>query len=125
MTQPTPPLAEWLTAACQKRELSWAEASRRAGLHQGAISAYVRGKQPGLDACKALSSFFQVPLEYVLQLAGHADIARSLSELPPELRTLVHDIEQLPEPLQRAVIKAWRAVLEGIQAGRDLQSEPR
>ncbi len=121
MTYARTPLNDWLIPACEERELSWAEASRRAGLHAGAISSYVRGKQPGFDACKALANFFELPLEHVLHLAGHTGVARSLSDLPPELRTLVQDIEQLPEPLRRAAIKAWRAVLEGIEAGQNLR----
>ena len=33
---------------------------------------------------------------------------------------LVREVEDLPPPVRRAVIRAWRAVLEGIQAERDL-----
>jgi transcriptional regulator with XRE-family HTH domain len=111
-------LAAWLIQACATRELSWAEASRRAGLSQGAISAIVRGTQPGLEICKGLAAFFGVPLEEVLRLAGHMTPARAPT-WPPELSALVREVEDLPPPLRRAVIKAWRAVLEGIQAERD------
>jgi hypothetical protein len=45
MSHPQMPLADWLIQACDPRGLSWAEASRRAGLYQGAISATVRGLQ--------------------------------------------------------------------------------
>ena len=71
MTQSQTPLVAWLIQACETRDLSWAAASRRAGLSQGTISAIVRGTQPGLEICKGLAGFFGVPLEDVLRMAGH------------------------------------------------------
>jgi transcriptional regulator with XRE-family HTH domain len=117
MSQSNSPLADWLIQACETRNLSWAEASRRAGLSQGAISAIVRGTLPGLETCKALAAFFGVPPEDVLRMAGHLAPARAQT-WPPELVALVQEVERLPPPLQLAAIKAWRAVLEGIATGR-------
>lgn len=117
MSRPHTPLAQWLIEACRTRDLSWAEASRRSGLSQGAISAIVRGTKPGLEICKGLAGFFGVPLEDVLQMAGHMTPTASPA-WPPELVTLVREVENLPPPLQRAVIRAWRAVLEGVAASR-------
>lgn len=119
MSDAQTPLVAWLIQACETRGLSWAEASRRAGLSQGTISAIVRGTQPGLEICKGLAAFFGVPLEDVLRMAGHMTPAASPA-WPPEVVALVREVEGLPPPLRRAVIKAWRAVLEGIQAERDL-----
>ncbi len=119
MSQSQTPLAEWLIQTCEARGLSWAEASRRAGLSQGTISAIVRGMKPGLETCKGLAGFLGAPLEDVLRLAGHMTPIPSPA-WPPELVGLVREVESLPPPLRRAVIKAWRAVLEGIQAERDL-----
>jgi len=31
---------------------------------------------------------------------------------------LVHEIEQLPPPAQKAAVKAWAAVLEGIRSAQ-------
>jgi transcriptional regulator with XRE-family HTH domain len=121
MSQPKSPLAAWLIQACEMRNLSWAEASRRAGLSQGAISAIVRGTPPGLEVCKAFAAYFGVPPEDVLRMAGHLAATRDQA-WPPELVALVQEVERLPPPLQRAAIKAWRAVLEGIAAGRDANS---
>ncbi len=117
MAQSHTPLADWLVEACETRGLSWAEASRRAGLYQGAISATVRGTQPGLEICKGLAAFFGVPLEDVLRMAGHLDPVEEPA-WPPELVALVREVERLPPPLQRAAIKAWRAVLDGIAVDR-------
>jgi hypothetical protein len=77
----------------------------------------VRGTQPGLEICKGLAAYFGVPPEDVLRLAGHLAPARS-PNWPPELVALVQEVESLPMPLQRAVIRAWRAVLDGITTGR-------
>ena len=111
MSQPQTPLAAWLIRACAARNLSWAEGSRRAGLSQGAISAIVRGTQPGLEICKGLAAYFGVPLEDVLQMAGHLTPTRPLP-CSPELSALERDVERLPLPLQPEVLKAWRAVLD-------------
>jgi transcriptional regulator with XRE-family HTH domain len=119
MSQSQTPLVDWLIQACETRGLSWAEASRRAGLSQGTISAIVRGTQPGLEICKGLAGFFGVPLEDVLRMAGHMTPVPA-PPWPPELVALVREVEDLPPPVRRAVIRAWRAVLEGIQAERDL-----
>jgi len=118
MVQEKTPLAEWLIAACAERDLSWAEASRQAGLFPGAVSSIVRGRKPGLDMCKALATFFRVPLDHVLRLAGHTEVASTLASLPPEILVLVHEIEQLPPPAQKAAVKAWAAVLEGIRSAQ-------
>jgi|GEM_PF-1089414 len=117
MSQPQTPLADWLIQACAARDLSWAEGSRRAGLSQGTISAIVRGTQPGLEICKRLATYFGIPLEDMLQMAGHLTPTRPMP-CSPELRALVRDVERLPLPLQPAVLKAWRAVLECAQAER-------
>jgi len=117
MSQPQTPLADWLIQACMSRNLSWAEGSRRSGLSQGTISAIVRGAQPGLEICKGLAAYFGAPLEDVLHMAGHLTPTRP-APCSPELRALVRDVERLPSPLQPAVFKAWRAVLECVQAER-------
>ena len=88
-------------------------------MSQGTISAIVRGTQPGLEICKGLAGFFGVPLEDVLRMAGHMTPA-PVPPWPPEMGALVREVEDLPPPVRRAVIQAWRAVLEGIQAERDL-----
>lgn len=117
LSQPPAPLAAWLIEACAARDLSWAEASRRAGLSQGAISAIVRGAQPGLASCKGLAAGFGVPLEDVLEMAGHLTPASPAAHAP-ELNALAQTVTRLPPPVQQAVLRAWRAVLEGIQAER-------
>ena len=117
MSKSQTPLGEWLIEACEVRGLSWAEASRRAGLYQGAISATVRGTQPGLEICKRLAALFGVPPDDVLRMAGHlAQVEEPV--LPGELVGLVREMERLPLPLQLTVFKAWRAVLECAQAER-------
>ena len=95
MSQAKTLLADWLVQACETRGLSWAEASRRAGLSQGAISAVVRGTQPGLAICKGFAAFFNVPLEDVLGMAGHLTPART-AMCSLELIALIRQVEGLP-----------------------------
>jgi transcriptional regulator with XRE-family HTH domain len=117
------PLAKWLAMECQARNLSWSEASRRAGLDRSTISTLMRGTHPGLETCKALAAFFGVPTEHVLRLAGHLDNAAAAEELPPEVLVLVREMEKLPRPMQRAAINAWRAILQGLSEAADQGAE--
>jgi hypothetical protein len=51
-------------------------------------------------------------------MAGHLTPARP-AMCSPEMIALIQQVEGLSLPLQRAVIKAWGAVLESIQAERE------
>lgn len=85
----------WLRSEMRERNLSQSEASRRAGLHQNAISEIVNGKvkEVSLKTCKALAKYFGVPTEEVLRLAGHLNSVGddpSLRELL-EIATMLTD----------------------------------
>jgi len=110
------PVAQWLVEECRARNLSWREASLRAGVDKGTISAIVRGTQPGLEVCKALATFFQQSPEHALRLAGHLNMIPT--NLPPEALVLLHELGELPEPQQTAALKMWRAILEMTKASR-------
>ena len=64
-------LRDWLNVECEKRNLSWREASLRAGVYAGAISAIMNGQRPGLEVSKALAEYFGASTEHVLRMAGH------------------------------------------------------
>jgi hypothetical protein len=77
-------LQQWLEEKCNEQNLSWREASIKADLNPGAISAIMGGQVAGLESCKALAKLFRVSPVFVLRLAGHLeDPANSpnLSEL--------------------------------------------
>lgn len=111
------PLTEWLMHACVTRNLSWREASQLAGVDKGAISAIMRGAQPGLEVCKGLAELFRVPPEHVLYLAGHLRADPSAPN-SPELGALIREADELPFPARQKVIKAWRAVLDCVREER-------
>lgn len=110
------PIARWLVEECLAQDLSWREASQRAGVDKGTISAIVRGVQPGLEVCKALAIFFRKPPEYALRLAGHLNMIPNT--LPSEAMALLHELEQLSPAQQMAALKMWRAVLDMTKAER-------
>ena len=74
-------LREWLNTECEQRNLSWREASIKAGLYAGSISAIMNGQRPGLETCKALAQAFGVPTEKVLQMAGFFGKLKDCSEV--------------------------------------------
>jgi transcriptional regulator with XRE-family HTH domain len=110
------PIAQWLIEECRIRELSWAEASRRAGVDKSTISMIVRGLQPGLRTSRALAAFFGAPTEYVLRLAGRLENATEAPRLAPEILELALEVEQLPPAQQKACLNVMRAVLDAMEA---------
>ncbi|RPJ40098.1 MAG: XRE family transcriptional regulator [Planctomycetaceae bacterium] len=62
--------AEWLIERCEEQNLSWSEASRRAGLAHNAISEIVNGAPAGVKRVSALAGLFGVRTEDALRMAG-------------------------------------------------------
>jgi len=64
-------LAQWLLKELEKRHISARRASLEAGLNPNAVRRYIKGRQPAPAACRKLASYFGVPEDFVLHLAGH------------------------------------------------------
>lgn len=94
-------LQDWLVGECERRNLSWREASLGAGLNPGAVSAVMTGIRPGLQICVSLAEYFSVPPEFVLRLAGHLPPKASDDHIPPEQRARIDHI-----------ISMWREVAQ-------------
>ena len=112
----TTPVGQWLIEECAARDLSWAEASRRANLDKSMISMLVRGQRPSTETCRALAAFFGVSAEHVLRLAGHLGPADPLPVFSPVVRDLAREVEQLPPQAQAYVLDIWRAALRAIKS---------
>ncbi len=122
MKQQTPsPVAQWLIEECEARELSWAGASRRAGVDKSTISMIVRGHRPGLEACRALAAFFGVPTEHALRLAGHLSGGDDAPLLSPAVRDMALELERLPPEVQKPLLAVWRSVLDAMKAAAGVE----
>ena len=66
-------LAEFLISECRDRDMSWRQASLKAGLDHSAISRFIRGTQPSPLSCAKLADYFGYSLDHMLVLAGHRD----------------------------------------------------
>lgn len=104
------PIAAWLVEECEKRNLSWSQASLRAGLSRGTVSAIINGQQPGLEVCKALAQFFNVPIEHLLRLAGHLPTPPSPRDAEEE--DIITLWRQLPAWKRKDLLVQARAVIE-------------
>jgi len=93
-------LAEWLIVECNKRNLSWAEASRRAGVAANTISQVVNGTPAGPKRLTALADYFNAPHAFVFQLAG-------LLSNPAD-----EDYDPLVERYAGELIDIWRQLRE-------------
>ena len=67
-------LRRFLIEQCKKYNLSWRQASLKAGLDHGAVSRYINGVRPTRKSAIALAGVFGVPSIELLVLAGHVEI---------------------------------------------------
>ena len=114
--QPTTPIGEWLKEECQARGLSWAEASRRAGVDKSTVSLIMRGQRPGLRTCQALAQVFQTPTEHVLRLAGHLAATNTEVVLSVPVRELAVALQALAPAVREPLMVAWRQTLNAVAA---------
>ena len=80
-------LRDFLIDQCQKRNLSWRQASLQAGLDHNAISRFVNGARPSRQSTEKLAHFFGVALPQMLALVGYM--------IPPESFTPQTELEWL------------------------------
>ena len=106
-------LSAWLLVECEKRNLRFSEASRRAGVAPNTISAILNGQTPGLEVCKALAAFFGESPEYVLYLAGH--IPHKPDFEVARLRSFARRIEALPPSAQEVIMTAAFSLLQAYE----------
>ena len=78
-------LADWLIAECEQRGLSWAEASRMAGLSHNTISQVVNGVPPGPKRLRALAEFFDMPPEVLFRMADLLPPKKDKNGIDPEI----------------------------------------
>ena len=101
------PLARWLQEQCEQRNLSWARASRQAGVAPNTISGIMNGQRPGLEVSRALAKYFDVSTEFALRLAGHLPPAPTADRMDPESRAMGRHffevLAQLPNPRMTTV----------------------
>lgn len=116
MQRPTTPIGEWLREECQVRGITWAEASRRAGVDKSTVSLIMRGQRPGLETCRALAQAFQVPTEHVLRLAGHLESTNTEVILSPAVREIAVALQALAPAVREPLIAAWRQTLAAVAA---------
>lgn len=111
------PFGQWLLEECKTREITQSDLSLRAGLNRSTVSLVARGYQkPRVTTCLALAGALDLPPEYVLRQAGLMSIDNDAPVVPPELRDLVAEIEQLPYARRKLVLAAWRATLDAVIA---------
>jgi len=105
-------IGSFLSEQCQRRNLSWNEASLAAGLDHGAISRFVGGTVPSAASCTKLARFFGVPDPIVLRLAGHLNTAHDNETIDPEVEAIARRIGAA-KPEQRD--KVMRIVLTALE----------
>lgn len=91
------------------RHLSQTELAKQLGFSQSIVSAWELGtSEPGAGALTAISKFFDVSVDYLLELVDDFGDKLSAPELPDDKRTMFELYSQLDEPGRRDSIKFLR-----------------
>lgn len=105
-------LATWLITECEKRNLSWAEASRRANISPNTISDAVNGTSIGHKRLLALAEFFGRAPEDVFRMAGLLPpLPSSNNGLPPEIVAATLEIQEIWRRVYRMDPEAARELM--------------
>lgn len=126
-------LQAWLMMECEQRNLSWSEASRRAGISSNSVSHIMNGQRPGLEVCKALALYFNKAPETVLRMAGHLPPI-PLGSIDPELRHKAEELQarwrrvrevdpEAAENLMRIAISQADMVLAAVIGANELEGK--
>ena len=104
------PLADWLIAECERRHLSWSEASRKAGVSPNTISQIINGTPAGTKRLTALADFFGISPEYLFQLAGLLPKPPAPND-DPEIRRVAQEIIRIWRRLKDTDPEAARRLM--------------
>ena len=106
---------------CDRLNLSWTEASRRAGVAPNTISEIVGGVQPGIKRITALAEFFGASPERLLRLAGRLppEPETPLTDIP-RLQQFAERVARLPPERQRRIMEAALLLLEVGESVEDV-----
>ena len=102
-------LIDWLLRQLETKNVSMGEASRGAGINQGAVSSIINGERPGLRQCKGLAVYFDVPVEQVLRMAGHLPAEPEHDELIEQAGAI---LRQMPVGYREFAITFLRMLRE-------------
>jgi len=92
---------EWISEEIKKRRWTQNELARAAGLSSGLVSRIMNGQRPGLQVCKDLARALDLPIDTVLELAGH--LPRE-DDLDPDLEQIKNIFRKLPPAARKALL---------------------
>jgi transcriptional regulator with XRE-family HTH domain len=103
--------AAWFRQQLKRREWNQSDAARKLGVSSGVVSRWYRGDRlPDPKSCDLIADLFVVPVDMVLELAGHRPAS---VPIPPDspvvlLQSLVERVDWNPDRT---------AAIEGILRG--------
>ncbi len=101
----------WFAGQLKRREWNQSDAARRMGIQPSVVSHWISGKRvPSPQSCDLISDAFGVPVDLVLELAGHRP-----APLPVDPESPVALITALVERIKWNADR--QAVVEGILRG--------
>lgn len=109
---PLTPFGQWLLARLDERDMRRIDLARATGRSAGLVAKWLYHSDPRPPSCERIAAALMLPVDQVLEAAGHRPIQRAGSELRREAENL---IQRLPEPLLVPVI----AMLRGLARDAD------
>lgn len=113
------PFGAWFLAEMKRRGWSGAETARRMGIYSGTISKWLYGDIPTPESCELIAEGFELPLDLVLDRAGHR---RQYSTPSDEVRAEVEELlDRIPKELLVSLVPALRGMANPAESGRAAQ----
>jgi transcriptional regulator with XRE-family HTH domain len=102
----------WLQRHLDRVDMNASGLAARMGIKHPSVLAWMYGdSQPTDENRRKLAAVLGVPIDEVYQALGMFPAPESVEELPPELRRLIHNYQQLTPERQRMIEAALDSLL--------------
>jgi len=125
--EPLPPapatdsFAAWLKAAMEQRRWDDRQLARSTGVGQGYVQRLLAGALPSAHYCQELAIAFSLPVEDILQRAGHSSAPAGHTVT---VATIVRYLERLPQVDQEAAARYVSSLYSQREAKRARAAAP-
>ena len=106
------PFGRWLMDRLDEREMTRADLARAVGRSSGLVAKWLYSNAPLPASCDRIAAALMLPVDQVLEAAGHRPVASPQSDLRREAQNL---LTRIPEPLLVPLI----AMLRGLARDAD------
>jgi len=114
------PFAEWLEQHATLRGLRQSQVAEYGGFSDSAVSNWMHGRMPSPATLVRLAEALSVEYEMLMELCGYTETTvpkDGSPAIPPEKRSVVAELVQLPLSVLTHFALAGRSLVEAMQDG--------